>query len=99
MRVQVEPVQDQQMTRKAVRLSLAHACGVIGAVGHHVPKLVIMGKSHELEEKVELRVQVETVQDQHETIKDVIPAAQVNTNLFVTSKKRNREFKVLQNVF
>ena len=91
MRVQVEPVQDQQMTRKAVRLSLAHAFGVIGAVGHHVPQLVMMGKSHEQEQKVELRVQVETVQDQQMTLKAVGPVAQVNTNLFVTSKIRNHE--------
>ena len=80
------------MTRKAVRLSLAHAFGMIGANGHHVPQLVIMGKSHEQEQKLELRVQVETVQDQHMTIKPVGPNAQVNTNLFVTSKKLNQEF-------
>ena len=91
MRVQVEPVQDQQMTRKAVRLSLAHACGVIGAVGRNVPQLVIMGKSLEQEQKVEFRVQVDTVQDQQMTLKAVGPVAQVNTNLFLTSKNPNNE--------
>ena len=59
------------MTRKAVRLSLAHAFGVIGAVGHHVPQLVMLEQSPEQEQKVELRVQVESAQDQQMTRKAV----------------------------
>ena len=59
------------MTRKAVRLSLAHAFGVIGAIGLHVPQLVMLEQSHEQEQKVELRVQVESAKDQQMTRKSV----------------------------
>ena len=59
------------MTRKAVRLSLAHAFGVNGANGHHVPQLAMLEQSHEQEPKVELRVQVESAKDQQMTRKAV----------------------------
>ena len=38
--------------------------GILGPVGHHVPKLVMKGQSHEQEQSVKLRIQVESVQDQ-----------------------------------
>ena len=59
------------MTRKAVKLSLAHAFGVIGAVGPHVPQLVMLEQNPEQEQKLELRVQVESAQDQQMTRKAV----------------------------
>ena len=64
-------MQDQQMTRKAVRSSLVLVFGVFGAVGPVALKRVILVYNQEKDQKVWWRVQGEFAQDLQVIIKFV----------------------------